>query len=64
MKKLEILIRNAKNHFNQIKLLRLLRLLVWCLLPLSFLRVARKIGCDKFNNILAFFFNVNQTHIV
>ncbi len=34
------------------------------LLLLSFLCVARKIWRDKFNNILAFFFDVNQTHIV
>ncbi len=64
MRKLEILIRNAKKHFNQIKLFSVVKVVCVVLVPLSFLCVARKIWCDKFKDGFTLFFNVNQTHVV
>ncbi len=42
MKKLEILIRNAKNHFNQIKLLSIVKVACVVLVAVIFLACGKK----------------------
>ncbi len=42
MKKLEILIRNAKNHFNQIKLLSIVKVVCVVLVAVIFLACGKK----------------------
>ncbi len=42
MKKLEILIRNAKNHFNQIKLLSIVKVACAALVAVIFLACGKK----------------------
>lgn len=42
MRKLEILIRNAKNHFNQIKLLSIVKVVCVVLVAVIFLACGKK----------------------
>ncbi len=42
MRKLEILIRNAKNHFNQIKLLSIVKVVCVILVVVIFLACGKK----------------------
>ncbi|EJB32761.1 hypothetical protein HPNQ4053_1399 [Helicobacter pylori NQ4053] len=42
MRKLEILIRNAKNHFNQIKLLSIVKVVCVALVAVIFLACGKK----------------------
>ncbi len=42
MRKLEILIRNAKNHFNQIKLLSIVKVVCVILVAVIFLACGKK----------------------